>query len=62
MNNLISLDAAELLTRTKTLVAEERRVTLAVIEHLAEINRRMLYAKTWLRFALGVRHPGAGYE
>ena len=39
------ISSPELLTRTKTLVAEERRITLALIMHLQEIERRMLYAE-----------------
>jgi hypothetical protein len=34
-----------LLARTKTLVARERRITLSLIEHLAEIDARKLFAK-----------------
>src|ERR1041385_6447405 len=37
------LSPEELLARTKNLVPEERKATVALIEHLAEINRRMLY-------------------
>lgn len=39
------LTSTELLARTKNLVQEERRATLALIEHLAEIERRRLYAE-----------------
>jgi 5-methylcytosine-specific restriction endonuclease McrA len=39
------LSSVELLARTKSLVAEERRATVALIEHLEEISRRMLYAE-----------------
>jgi predicted thioesterase len=39
------LSSSELLSRTKQLAADERRATLALIEHLAEIQRRMLYAE-----------------
>jgi hypothetical protein len=39
------LTAEELVARTKSLVAEERRATLSLIEHLEEISRRMLYAE-----------------
>jgi hypothetical protein len=38
------LTSDELVSRTKALVAEERRATLALIEHLEEIQRRKLYA------------------
>jgi 5-methylcytosine-specific restriction endonuclease McrA len=39
------LSSQELLSRTKSLAAEELRVTLSLIEHLEEISRRMLYAE-----------------
>jgi hypothetical protein len=42
--NLKHLKAAELLTKTQSLVAEERKVTLELIEHLAEIYRRQLFS------------------
>jgi hypothetical protein len=38
------LSSQELLSRTKTLVSDERRATLALIEHLEEIQARGLYA------------------
>jgi hypothetical protein len=40
-----NLTSEALLSRTRSLVAEERRTTLSLIEHLEEINRRMLYAE-----------------
>ena len=40
-----TLTSLELLSRTKTLVLEERRATLALIESLAEIERRRLFAE-----------------
>lgn len=39
------LSSSELLARTKTLVLEERRATVALIEHLEEIQTRLLYAE-----------------
>ncbi len=39
------LSSEELLARTKNLVAEERRATLALIEHLQEIEARRIYAE-----------------
>jgi hypothetical protein len=39
------LQSKELLERTQNLVAEERRVTLALIEHLEEIQTRRLHAE-----------------
>lgn len=35
----------ELLDRTKILVAQERRITLELIDHLREVDRRMLHAE-----------------
>src|SRR5580700_6628743 len=43
--NLKSLSAPELLSRTKTLAAEERRVSADVLHHLREIERRRLFAE-----------------
>ncbi len=40
-----NLNAQELLARTKNLVAQERKLTVLLIEHLEEIQRRMLYAE-----------------
>jgi hypothetical protein len=39
------LNSKELLERTQKLVAEERRITLELIEHLREIDRRLLFAE-----------------
>jgi hypothetical protein len=39
------LHSKELLERTQNLVAEERRVTLALIEHLEEIQARRLHSE-----------------
>lgn len=39
------LSDSELLSRTQCLVAEERSITLSLIEHLQEINQRKLYAE-----------------
>ncbi|MGZ3688154.1 MAG: DUF222 domain-containing protein [Bdellovibrionota bacterium] len=44
MNNLKTLPAQELLSKTKTLAAEERRITAEILQHLREIERRKLYA------------------
>ena len=41
--NLKTLSVKQLLSETKNLVAEERRVTLLLIEHLREIDRRLLF-------------------
>src|SRR4051812_45264449 len=40
-----NITSKELLARTKRLVAEERRITLELIEHLREIDRRLLFAE-----------------
>jgi 5-methylcytosine-specific restriction endonuclease McrA len=40
---LKTLNSKELLSRTQNLVAEERRVTLALVEHLEEIQARRLH-------------------
>jgi 5-methylcytosine-specific restriction endonuclease McrA len=40
-----NLTQAELLDRTKNLVAQERRITLELIEHLREVDRRLLHAE-----------------
>jgi hypothetical protein len=45
MKNLSTLNSQALLASTRSLVAEERRATLALIEHLEEISRRKLYAE-----------------
>ena len=39
------LSSQELLARTKSLLEDERRATVAFILHLEEISRRMLYAE-----------------
>src|SRR5689334_3725753 len=44
MNPIKSLGNDELLTKTHALVAEERRVTLELLHHLREIERRRLHA------------------
>ncbi len=41
----MSLDAEQLLSRTKGLAAEERRVTVLLISHLEEIQNRRLFAE-----------------
>ncbi len=49
-----------LLAKTKFLVQEERRITLELIEHLKEIDARMLYAEMAYEslFEFCVRHLG----
>lgn len=39
------LSSCQLLAHTKALVDDERRATVALIEHLAEISRRRLFAE-----------------
>lgn len=43
--NLMSLDNQVLRTNTRELVATERKITLEILHHLAEIERRMLYVQ-----------------
>ncbi len=43
--NLQVLTSSELLSRTKSLAAEERRVTVLLITHLEEVQSRRLYAE-----------------
>ena len=43
--NLKSLSGSELLSRTKSLVAEERRVSADVLHYLREIERRRVFAE-----------------
>jgi hypothetical protein len=45
MNSLKDLSDESLHATTKSLVREERRLSLEILHHLAEIERRMLYAK-----------------
>jgi 5-methylcytosine-specific restriction endonuclease McrA len=57
MKTLSSLSGAELLQRTQDLVAIERRATMDLIEHLREIEKRMLFLdlgyKSLFDFAVG---------
>ncbi len=59
-SSLKHLSSSELLNNTRTLAAEERRITLQLIEHLKEIDSRMLYAELGFEslFAFVVRHLG----
>ena len=43
--NLKSLSGSELLSRTKSLVAEERRVSADVLHYLREIERSRIFAE-----------------
>ena len=43
--NLKPLSGSELLARTKSLVAEERRISADVLHHLCEIERRRIFAE-----------------
>jgi 5-methylcytosine-specific restriction endonuclease McrA len=60
MNTLSSLSGSELLKRTQDLVADERRATMDLIEHLREIERRMLFLETGHSslFEFAVKHLG----
>ena len=42
---LKTLSDTSLLTETDRLVASERQITLSVLHHLAEVERRQLFAK-----------------
>lgn len=44
-SQLASLPDSTLLQKTETLAAEERRITLSVLHHLAEVDRRLLWAR-----------------
>ena len=44
MTNLRNLSDESLISETKTLVQDERRVSLAILHHLREIDRRRLFA------------------
>ncbi|MBS1985818.1 MAG: hypothetical protein JST16_16790, partial [Bdellovibrionales bacterium] len=44
MNTIRALKDSELLSTTKALVQKERAVTMEVLRHLQEIERRKLYA------------------
>ncbi len=43
--NLKALTSDQLLSETKIIVSEERRITAKLIEHLGEINQRLLFLK-----------------
>ncbi len=43
--NLSALTSEQLLSETKIVVNEERRITATLIEHLTEINQRLLFLK-----------------
>jgi len=60
MNTLSLLSGSELLKRTQDLVTDERRTTMALIEHLREIERRMLFLETGHSslFEFAVKHLG----
>src|SRR5271156_4284476 len=45
MTNLKALSDSTLLETTKSLVIEERKLTTSILWHLAEIERRRLYAE-----------------
>jgi 5-methylcytosine-specific restriction endonuclease McrA len=60
MKTLSLLSGSELLKRTCDLVADERRATMDLIEHLREIERRMLFLETGHSslFEFAVKHLG----
>jgi 5-methylcytosine-specific restriction endonuclease McrA len=60
MENISSLSGPELIKRTLDLVVVERRTTMELIEHLREIERRMLFLETGHSslFEFAVKHLG----
>ena len=60
MKTLSLLSGPELLKRTQDLIAVERRTTMDLIEHLREIERRMLFLDTGHKslFEFAVKHLG----
>lgn len=60
MQTLKGLNDSELLTSTKTAVHDEKTKTLLVLEHLREIESRLLYAQLGYSslFAYGVKELG----
>jgi 5-methylcytosine-specific restriction endonuclease McrA len=60
MQTLFSLSGAELIKRTQDLVVVERRATMDLIEHLREIERRMLFLEMGYSslFEFVVKHLG----
>ncbi len=59
-STLKQVSSSELLNKVRTLATEERRITLHLIEHLREIDARMLYAELGFEslFAFVVKHLG----
>lgn len=60
MQNLKQLEKSELLKQTESLVARERQATLELIEHLREIERRLLFLELGYSslFEFAVKHLG----
>src|SRR3954467_10904399 len=60
MKNLKNLSSQELVGHTQGLVREERRITIELIAHLREIERRMLFAELGYGslYDFTVRHLG----
>jgi 5-methylcytosine-specific restriction endonuclease McrA len=60
MKNIRSLEKSELLQCTRDLVALERRTTLELVEHLREIDRRLLFLELGYSslFEFSVKHLG----
>jgi hypothetical protein len=60
MKSISSLSGTELLQRTQAIVAIERRATMDLIEHLREIERRLLFLELGYSslFDFTVRHLG----
>jgi 5-methylcytosine-specific restriction endonuclease McrA len=60
MKTIQSLEKSELLQRTQELVASERKTTMELIEHLREIDRRLLFLEWGYSslFEFSVKHLG----
>jgi hypothetical protein len=60
MENIQSLEKSKILERTRDLAALERHTTLELIEHLREIERRMLFLELNYKslFDFAVKHLG----
>ena len=60
--SLRSFSDSEIISRTETLVARERKLTLSVIVHLCEIDRRQLYLKRGYSSLFDNCTAGLGYS
>jgi hypothetical protein len=60
--NFKSLSNETLLSKTQTLVREERRITLEILQHLREIERRRAYAEVGFPSLFEYAVKGLGYS